>query len=124
MKLAGYLRISTVGQATEGLGLEDQERAIRTWTRQHGHRLVTVVQDAAISGTKDLDDRAGLAEALGMVKDGRAVGIVVYRLDRLARDMVLLEQLMAEVWRLGGEVFPPSGRSRTSTTTPRTSPGP
>jgi DNA invertase Pin-like site-specific DNA recombinase len=32
-------------------------------------------------------------------------GIVVYRLDRLARDLIIQEQLLAEVRRMGGEVF-------------------
>lgn len=36
---------------------------------------------------------------------GRAQGLVVYRLDRLARDLVLQEQLLAEVWRMGAELF-------------------
>ena len=40
-----------------------------------------------------------------MVKAGRAQGVVVYRLDRLARDLVLEEQLLAEIHRAGGQVF-------------------
>ncbi len=31
--------------------------------------------------------------------------LVVYRLDRLARDLIVQEQLLAEVWRSGGQVF-------------------
>lgn len=32
-------------------------------------------------------------------------GLVVYRLDRLARDLILQEQLLADVWRQGCKVF-------------------
>jgi DNA invertase Pin-like site-specific DNA recombinase len=32
-------------------------------------------------------------------------GVVVYRLDRLARDLIVQETLLAEVWRMGREVF-------------------
>ncbi len=37
--------------------------------------------------------------------DGTVGGIAVYRLDRLARDLVLQEQLLAEVRRMGGQLF-------------------
>jgi DNA invertase Pin-like site-specific DNA recombinase len=47
----------------------------------------------------------GLADALEALKEGRADGLVVYRLDRLARDLVLQEQLLADIRRMGAEVF-------------------
>ena len=105
VKLAGYLRVSTNGQAEDGLGLDIQAESIRSWAKSEGHRLVASYDDAGVSGAKELDDRPGLAEALGAIKSGTAKGIVVYRLDRLARDLVLQEQLLAEVRRLGGQVF-------------------
>lgn len=105
MKVVAYLRVSTNGQAEDGLGLDIQVEAIRAWAKSQGHRLVASYDDAGVSGAKELDDRPGLAEALGAIKSGVAKGIVVYRLDRLARDLVLQEQLLAEVRRLGGQVF-------------------
>jgi len=41
-----------------------------------------------------------LADALELVRAGRAGGVLVDRLDRLASDVVVQEQLLAEVWRL------------------------
>ena len=108
MRVAVYVRVSTGKQVEEGLGLGEQERACRAWAREHGHRVVAVFRDEGISGTKELEHRLGLAEALAAVKDGRAGAIVVYRLDRLARDLVLQEQLLAEVWR-SGELFSAAG---------------
>lgn len=101
----GYARVSTVKQAEEGLGLEVQERAIRAWAKANGYRLRTIHRDEGISGANGVDTRVGLFDALAEVKEGAAVGLVVYRLDRLARDLVLQEQLLAEVRRLGGDVF-------------------
>src|SRR5512132_686888 len=101
MKVVVYVRVSTGKQVEEGLGLADQEHACRAWARQHGHQVLAVFRDQGVSGTKELEHRLGLAEALDAVKDGRAGAIVVYRLDRLARDLVLQEQLLAEVWRSG-----------------------
>jgi DNA invertase Pin-like site-specific DNA recombinase len=110
VRLVGYLRVSTDRQAEDGSGLEVQERAVRAWCRANGHRLVAVLTDQGVSGATA--DRPALAEALAMVKAGgdhraagtTAEGLVVARLDRLARDLVLQEQLLAEVWRIGGQV--------------------
>ncbi|MDP9389706.1 MAG: recombinase family protein [Actinomycetota bacterium] len=67
-----------------------------------GHQLVALVTDEGVSGT--LADRPRLGEALGLLREGKARGLVVHRLDRLARDLVLQEQLLAECWRLGTTV--------------------
>lgn len=120
MKVIGYVRVSTNGQADEGLGLEVQEQAIHRWARRDirqngerdssttardGHRVVSVYADEGISGSNGLDTRFGLAAALEDLRDGKAKGLVVYRLDRLARDLVLQEQLIADIRRIGAELF-------------------
>ena len=105
MKVAGYLRVSTDRQAEEGLGLEVQEHAIRAWARDNGHRVVSWYRDEGLSGSNGLDQREGLADALDALKSGDAAALVVYRLDRLARDLVLQEQLLADARRMGADVF-------------------
>jgi DNA invertase Pin-like site-specific DNA recombinase len=104
MRVIGYLRVSTDRQAEQGLGLDVQERAIREWAKAEGHRLIGLARDEGISGSNGLDTRMGLLEALEGIRGGRAGGLVVYRLDRLARDLIVQEQLLAEIRRLGGEV--------------------
>lgn len=108
-KLVGYLRVSTDRQAEEGLGLEVQDQKIRAWAKKHGHRLTAVTRDEGISGSNGLDSRIGLGDALGFLRNRQADGLVVYRLDRLARDLVLQEQLLAEIKRMGCQVFSTSG---------------
>jgi DNA invertase Pin-like site-specific DNA recombinase len=105
MRVIGYTRVSTDRQADDGLGLEIQSQAIQAWVETNGHELVSMASDRGISGAKELDDRPGLADAIGALKDKNADGVVVYRLDRLARDLVLQEQLLAEVRRQGGDIF-------------------
>jgi DNA invertase Pin-like site-specific DNA recombinase len=61
--------------------------------------------DEGISGSKGLEARDGLADALNALAENSVQGIVVYRLDRLARDLVLQEQLLAEIKRLKGTPF-------------------
>ena len=105
MKVIGYLRVSTDKQAEEGLGLEIQERAIRKWAKEHGHRVVEVFTDVGVSGSNGIEDRRELPALFEALRAGPATGLVVYRLDRLARDLVLQEQLLMEVRHLGGEAF-------------------
>jgi DNA invertase Pin-like site-specific DNA recombinase len=109
MRVVGYLRVSTDRQADEGLGLEVQEAAIRSWAKASGHRIIKVCRDEGISGSNGIETRVGLAEALELLKSGESGGLVVYKLDRLARDLVLQEQLLAEIWRMGAEAFSTSG---------------
>ena len=104
MKFAAYLRVSTEQQADEGLGLEIQEADIRAWAKAHKHRIVAVCTDAGRSGADSLADRPGLAEALARTgPGGDAQGIVVQRLDRLARDVVIQETFLAEMRRRGAQ---------------------
>jgi DNA invertase Pin-like site-specific DNA recombinase len=105
VKLVAYLRVSTDRQAEEGLGLEVQEQAIRSWARTYDHRVVLWARDEGVSGSSGLDTREGLADALDALKSHQAGALVVYRLDRLARDLVLQEQLLADVRRMGADVF-------------------
>jgi DNA invertase Pin-like site-specific DNA recombinase len=105
VKLVAYLRVSTVGQAEDGLGLEVQEQSIRKWARANGHRVAAWTRDEGLSGSNGIDSRRGLHDALGVLKKRKAHGLVVYRLDRLARDLILQEQLLADLKRMGAEVF-------------------
>lgn len=89
----GYIRVSTTEQVS-GFGLHVQESAIRAYCRANGIRLVRVLRDEGRSGSNGLEDRVGLAEALAALKAGEASILVVYRMDRLARDLILQETLV------------------------------
>jgi DNA invertase Pin-like site-specific DNA recombinase len=105
VRLVAYLRVSTDRQAEEGLGLEVQEQAIRSWARTHKHRVVLWARDEGVSGSNGLDTREGLLDALSALKEGAATGLVVFRLDRLARDLMVQETLLAELRKLKVDVF-------------------
>jgi DNA invertase Pin-like site-specific DNA recombinase len=103
--MIGYVRVSTEKQAEDGLGLAVQEKSILRWAREHGHRLVRIVRDEAVSGALPAEERLGLAEALSLIRNGKAAGLVIARLDRLARELTVQEAILAQVWRHGGTVF-------------------
>jgi site-specific DNA recombinase len=80
-KAIGYIRVSTQGQADEGVSLEAQKEKIRQWAALNDYELAGIYEDAGISGMKA--DRPGLAAALEAVGKGDA--LVVYSLSRLTR---------------------------------------
>lgn len=105
MKLTAYLRVSTAGQVKDGLGLEVQRKEIRAWAKANDHKIVSWHADEGISGSEGLDTRHGLGDALDDLSTGKAQGLVFYRLDRLARDVLLQETLLRDIAHGGGKVF-------------------
>jgi len=82
MKTIGYVRVSTSGQAQDGVSLSVQEAKIRAWSELNGAEDVVIFTDAGLSG-KRADNRPALQDALKTVGKGDA--LVVYSLSRLAR---------------------------------------
>jgi DNA invertase Pin-like site-specific DNA recombinase len=64
-----------------------------------------MVSDEGQSGSNGLDDRRGLAEGLARIERGEATALVVYRLDRLARDLLLQETVHARLEAGGAAVL-------------------
>jgi DNA invertase Pin-like site-specific DNA recombinase len=79
----GYVRVSTTGQAVEGVSLDAQREKVKAYCELHGLELVAVHADEGISGRR-ADNRPGLQRALADVCKRKAV-LVVYSLSRLAR---------------------------------------
>lgn len=83
MVAIGYIRVSTEGQAEEGVSLDTQREKIEAWAKLHDETEVVIYQDAGISGAS-MDQRPGLQDALREACRRRAA-LVVYSLSRLAR---------------------------------------
>lgn len=102
MRLVGYLRVSTDQQET---GPDVQRAGIERWLCAHReHSVAAWLTDEDVSGSRDLEHRPALGQAFAMVGHGEADGLVVFKLDRLARDLIVQEQLLAELWRIGPRV--------------------
>lgn len=104
MRLVAYLRVSSEGQL-EGYGLDVQEKAVRHFAKKGGHQLTKIITDAGVSGATDALDRPGLAAALVALREGEADGLVVARLDRLARALTVQEATLAICWAAGAQVL-------------------
>ncbi len=78
----GYIRVSTIGQAVDGVSLDAQRAKLDAWCLLNEYELVAVFSDA-ISGCR-ADNRPALQDALDQVCKTNAA-LVVYSLSRLAR---------------------------------------
>ena len=96
MKVA-YLRTSTDNQAkNETINIQRDE--ILKYTKDGVDRFFS---DDGISGKKDLDDRPGLAELLDFIENNEVDEVIIYKLDRLARDVGLQEYLIRQMNKSG-----------------------
>lgn len=105
MKVVGYVRVSLDCAVTDVMDRETQIRSLERWARDNGHRLVQVYTDEGLTASTGLETRLGLADALAALRDRSAEGIVVARLERLAPSVLLQEQLLLEMERIGGALF-------------------
>jgi DNA invertase Pin-like site-specific DNA recombinase len=111
VRVVGYVRVSSKNKRHQEESAPEQERAIRAWAKAEGHRLVGVYPDVGVSGTNGLADRVGLPDAEAAIQAGEADGLVVRELDRLHRDMLIQEQVFADLWRIrpNVEIFSTKG---------------
>lgn len=103
MRLVAYVRTSTQNGAGQD-SLEAQADACRAWAEANGHEVVGVERDKALSGRLGVEQRPALLSALIALEDGHADGIVVHRLDRLARELHVQEAALARAWSAGDHV--------------------
>ncbi len=85
-----YIRVSTERQGRSGLGLEAQRVAVGAFVAGRGGRLLTEFLEVE-SGNRS--DRPELARALDECRRQKAV-LVIAKLDRLARNVALVANLM------------------------------
>jgi DNA invertase Pin-like site-specific DNA recombinase len=100
MKVVAYVRVSSARQQ-EAYGPDIQRQEITRWAKQHRHEVIAWFGDV-ISGGSELASREGWRAASALVKDGIAGGIVVGRIDRLARDLMVQELLLRNLTDFGG----------------------
>lgn len=108
----GYRRVSTEAQL-DGLGLDIQGDAIDDTAAAHHLTLAAIYTDEGISGSEGLDVRRDLAAALDDLCDHPGTTLIVPRLDRLARDLMVQEQVLADCWATGATVLSCSETERT-----------
>lgn len=85
MRVLGYARISRLTE--ESTSIQRQRQIITQTCSARGLTLVDIVEDVDVSAMKTRLERPGLAEARRRIRGGEAAGLIVWRLDRLARSV-------------------------------------
>jgi DNA invertase Pin-like site-specific DNA recombinase len=67
MRLVGYSRVSSLGQALAGVSVPEQERAMREWCASMAHELVAVLADNGITGRLPAEVRPALVDNLKLI---------------------------------------------------------
>lgn len=102
MRLIGYIRCSTDEQATHGVSLDAQVDRIKAYTEYMGHELVEIVADRGVSA-KDTN-RPGLNRVKKLIfEQDKADALVVYRIDRFARNTLDFLTEVERFTKLGKE---------------------
>ena len=93
-KVAIYVRVSTSGQT-----VENQERELLAHCQRQGWQVFKVYRDEGFSGA--VADRPALKEMMADARLGRFNLLVVWKIDRLARSISHLLEVLTELKGLG-----------------------
>jgi len=96
MKLIGYVRVSSVSQ-TQGYGLEVQKQAIEQYCTIHGHELLGIEEEVRSA----IKTRPVFDKVKEKVLNGKADGLIAYRLDRVGRSVKDLANIADEFQKAG-----------------------
>jgi len=86
-KAVGYVRVSTEEQVKGGVSLDLQKAKIRAYCGLEDMELVEIISDEGISGCS-IKIRPGVQQVLQMVREKQVNAVIIYKLDRLARNTV------------------------------------
>jgi DNA invertase Pin-like site-specific DNA recombinase len=97
----GYVRVSSRSQAADDRdGIPRQQESIRKWARANGVHIKKWFIDS-VSGGKDLEHRPQLRELIAALHSNGVRTVAIEKLDRLARDLMVQESILADFGRSG-----------------------
>jgi DNA invertase Pin-like site-specific DNA recombinase len=102
-KAHAYLRVSGKGQV-DGDGFPRQLKAIREYAAAHDMKIVNVYREEGVSGTKESADRPAWSELMTALHSNGVKIVIVEKLDRLARDLMVQETIVADLRKYGFEL--------------------
>lgn len=98
-----YLRVSTQSQVENGDGLETQRRRILEFAKEKNLVINKFYCDEGISGA--VKDRPALLDLLSACESGKVKTVVVYKMDRLARELTISLWLETQFKKHDVQVF-------------------
>jgi DNA invertase Pin-like site-specific DNA recombinase len=94
MEAFGYIRVSGIGQV-DGDGFERQRVAIAAHAARSGLTISRWFEETGVSGKTEWENRPAWSEMVSGLSDVRT--IIIERLDRLARDLMVQEHIIADL---------------------------
>jgi DNA invertase Pin-like site-specific DNA recombinase len=100
IKAFAYLRVSGKGQV-EGDGFTRQLEAIKKYAAANDIKVVKDYREEGVSGTTDWANRPAFSEMMTSLLANGTRTVLVERLDRIARDLMVQESIIADFKRKG-----------------------
>ncbi len=109
MKVIGYIRVSTQGQARDGYSLAYQEDEIKAYCQAQGYTLLRLFKDEGISGAKVDEealevDRIGFQEMLEYLSHHEVDYVVTLNTSRLWRSDIVKVLVHRELKKYGVDI--------------------
>src|SRR3954469_21232962 len=80
----GYIRVSTVRQGEHGVSLEQQRSAIEAYTKKNGLSISQWFEERETAAKRG---RPVFNQMLKLLRNGRAAGVIIHKIDRSARNL-------------------------------------
>lgn len=104
MKAALYTRVSTDEQVEKGFSLEAQKRRLMEFCIKNNYEIYKLYSDEGISG-HSISKRKSLQEMLQAAREGKFDCVIVYKTDRLSRNLLDLLTIKKELDSAGVELI-------------------
>jgi DNA invertase Pin-like site-specific DNA recombinase len=102
-KAHAYLRVSGKGQV-EGDGFTRQLKAIKDYAATHDFKIVNVYREEGVSGATESENRPAWTELITALHSNGVRVVIIEKLDRLARDLMIQETIIADLRKFGFEL--------------------
>ncbi|MEW8285197.1 MAG: recombinase family protein [Candidatus Thiodiazotropha endolucinida] len=79
-----YIRVSTIKQGTHGVSLQEQRSAIERHARQNNLKIIQWFEEQETAAKRG---RTVFNSMLHLLKEGKADGVVIHKIDRSARNL-------------------------------------
>lgn len=97
-----YLRVSTDEQASQGFSIENQKRACVDYAQHNDYHIKRIFIEDGKSGT-NVDGRPTFQEMMQLLREQPVDAIVVYKIDRIARNVGDFYNIRKELKNIGTE---------------------
>jgi len=103
-KAFAYLRVSGKGQLA-GDGFTRQLKSINQYAAANQLRIVEVFEERGVTGTRETMDRPAWRDLMTKLHADGVRTVLIEKLDRLARDLMVQESVIADLRKYGFELI-------------------